>query len=219
MNRKMLISLTVFMLATLACSVLSPNTVVGSGNVVSEKRNVSGFTSIELKSPADVNITIGTTESAVIKADDNILPLIETNVSNEKLVIGNQVFKNIRASHPIQISITMKSLRGIAMSGSGSMNASGLVGQDLVVDLPGSGDITLTGTANNVTINLPGSGNIFCDGLKASSAIVTLNGSGNITVFASESLDANIRGSGAIRYNGNPAQVKKNISGSGTISP
>ena len=89
----------------------------------------------------------------------------------------------------------------------------------LLFELPGSGNITVTGAADSVNISLPGSGNIYCDGLKAKSATVTLNGSGNIKVFASQSLDASIRGSGEVRYDGNQAKVNKSVIGSGSIMP
>lgn len=112
----------------------------------------------------------------------------------------------------------MKSMEGITLSGSGNINASGLAGKDFNADLTGSVTITISGTVDHVTIGLPGSGNIFCSGLKATSAKVTLSGSGNITVFASESLDASIAGSGSIRYAGNPTQLITNVSGSGTIT-
>ena len=94
-----------------------------------------------------------------------------------------------------------------------------MAGPDLVVDLSGSGNIAVDGVADRVTISLPGSGNIECKGLKAKSAKVTLMGSGTVTVYASETLDASVAGSGAIRYDGSPAQVTKSITGSGTITP
>lgn len=219
MNRKITFSIAVLIFAILACSTLSPNTVVGSGKAVSETRNVSGFSSIELRGSADVTATIGSAESVTVKGDDNIVPLITTTVSNGALIIETKPLTNINVSNPIQVSVTMKLLQGITLSGSGNINVSGMDGGDLSIDLPGSGDITVKGTADNLTLNLLGSGNIVCDELKASSATITLNGSGNIDVFVSDSLDANIRGSGTIHYAGNPAQVHKNVTGSGSITP
>ena len=86
-----------------------------------------------------------------------------------------------------------------------------MTGPKLIVALPGSGDITVTGTTSNATITLLGSGNIYCDGLKAHSVGVQIMGSGNVTTYADESLDASILGSGNIRYSGQPAQVTKDI--------
>jgi hypothetical protein len=64
-----------------------------------------------------------------------------------------------------------------------------------------------------------GSGDIRCGDPKAGSASVKLDGTGNITVYASQSLDTNIRGSGNVLYRGNPAKVNKSVPGAGNISP
>ncbi len=221
MNKKLLFSLTVLMLAVLACSTVSigTNQVVGSGKVISETRSVSGFDSVALEGSGAVNITFGTDESVVVKADDNIVPLIETNVQNGTLVIGIKGNTGINTSNGILVTVTMKSLKSLSLKGSGSIDATGLVGNDVEIRLAGSGNINVTGTADSVNISLPGSGNIYCDGLQARSATVTLDGSGTITTYASESLDAGIRGSGSIRFKGNPSHVSKNVTGSGSITP
>ncbi len=221
MHRRILVGLAVLVLATLACSALSldMNRVVGSGHVISESRTVAEFTAVELQGSADVTVVPGSKQSVVVEADDNIVPLIETTVNNGTLVIGTRPSTSFSTPNRVQVTVTMNNPNHVALSGSGSLNVSGVTGPDITVDLAGSGEITVTGTADRVTINLPGSGNVDCDGLKARSAKVTLMGSGTILVYASESLDANILGSGTIRYSGNPAQVTKQISGSGTISP
>ena len=56
------------------------NAVVGSGKVVSETREVSGFTSVSVSGSGQAQITVGDSDSLVIEAEDNILPLIETSV-------------------------------------------------------------------------------------------------------------------------------------------
>lgn len=221
MNKKYLVILVVLILTVSGCSSgpFSTNTIVGSGKVSSETRTVSGFDYVELKGSGNVEISFGTTESITVKADDNIVPLIETSVLGGTLVINTKPFTTMTTANEIKISVTMKSLQGLIISGSGNIDVAGLDGKNMIVELPGSGNITVKGTADSVTIRLPGSGNIFCEGLKTKSATVTMDGSGNITVFASDLLDASIRGSGSIHYFGNPAQVKTNITGSGSITP
>lgn len=221
MNKKLYFGLSVLLLASMACAFASiaPERVVGSGKVVSETRSVSGFSSVTLQGSAEVDITFGTVESVVVKADDNILPLIETTVQGGRLIIATKSNASITTVNPIRVSVTMKTLQGLTLSGSGNMNVSGLVGKDLAIALPGSGNITVKGTADSLNISLNGSGDIICKGLKARSVTASLNGSGNIQVYASESLDGKILGSGAIHYDGNPAKVSKSISGSGSITP
>ena len=221
MTRKILFGFAALILASLACSTLtrSTNRVVGSGHVVSEPRTVGSFTSVALAGSADVNILLGDKESVNVEADDNILPLIETTVKDDTLVIGTKPLTNIAPSSHVVVTVVVKSLKGTTLSGSGNMNIGAMSGTDLLINLPGSGDITAEGAVDHLTVNLLGSGHVDCHQLKARSANVTLTGSGDINVNATESLNASIVGSGNIRYEGNPAQVKKSITGSGTITP
>jgi hypothetical protein len=115
------------------------------------------------------------------------------------------------------VKITLKSLDGVAISGSGNLDVPQYNGDKLTVGLPGSGNITLGGSANTVNIVLSGSGNIRSDKLTAKSATAMLSGSGSITVNASEQLDATVIGSGDIRYSGSPAKLTKIVTGSGNI--
>lgn len=221
MNKRMIFALAALMIATLACSTISinVNSVTGSGNVISETRDVSGFDSVALEGSGKVTISVGEGESVTVEADDNIVPLIQTRVENDTLVISTKNNTNITTRNTVRVNISMKSLKAIYLKGSGEINASGVAGGNVEIQLPGSGNITVNGTADSLKISLPGSGNVTCDGLKAKSATISLNGSGNITAYASESLDATLNGSGTIRYSGSPTQVNKSINGSGTINP
>jgi hypothetical protein len=221
MNKRLVFALSALMIATLACSTISinVNSVTGSGNVISEARNVTGFDSVALEGSGRVTISVGEGESVTVEADDNIVPLIETRVENGTLIITTRNNTNITTRNTVHINITLGSLKALYLRGSGEINASSVSGGSVEIQLPGSGNITVSGSADSLNISLPGSGNVICDGLKVKSATITLNGSGNITAYASESLDATLRGSGTIRYSGNPAQVNKSITGSGTINP
>ena len=221
MTKKILCNIVVLVLATLACTTVTGgiSRVVGSGHLTAEPRNVTNFSSVELAGSADVSILLGNAESVSVQADDNILPLIETVVDNGTLVIRTKPLTNISPSNRVVVTIAMKSLKAVRVSGSGNMNVGAMFGPDLRIDLPGSGEITVEGAVDHLTVDVAGSGRVTCDQLKARSVNAALSGSGNINVNASEALDASISGSGAIRYEGNPARVTKSITGSGTISP
>jgi len=219
MNKKIVILLFLTSMFLTACQGVSLNLLVirGSGNLASETRNISGFTAISLVGSANVDVAFGPVETVVVEAEDNILPVIETVLQKDVLVIRTKFNFNIQATEPIQIHITMKSLDGISIPGSGNITVSGLNANSFSIDMPGSGNIIVDGISNSVDIVLDGSGNILCENLKAKDAKVTLDGSGNITVYASESLDASIKGSGDIHYGGDPTEVVKTVPGSGSI--
>lgn len=193
--------------------------VRGSGVSASEIRTVTGFTGVEIAGSAEVTVEFGDTESVVVETDDNLLPYIETKVSAGSLVIGTKPNTNLNTNLGIHAHVTMKSIEKARVTGSGNMTISGIQAETVKFDLPGSGNITATGTAKTVNITLPGSGNIYCDGIQSETVTAQLSGSGNITANASESIKASLVGSGNIRYRGNPVKVEQSVTGSGIISP
>jgi hypothetical protein len=219
-NFRYLSIVLVIMLATLACSINFGNNqiVEGSGVLSRETRSVNEFTAIELAGSGDVTVRAGETQSVQVEADDNIVPLIETNVQGSKLVISTKPNVSMRTKQPIRITVTVKSLDAASITGSGNMTISNINAGKATVGLSGSGNITVAGTAQSVQATLNGSGNILCSDLIAQSATVRITGSGNVTVNVSQSLDANITGSGNIKYRGSPAKVNQSVSGSGSIN-
>lgn len=212
--------LLIMMLATLACVINFGNnqTVSGSGNIVRQERSVGAFTSIELAGSGNVTVEVGGTQSVVVETDDNIQPLIETTVRNSKLIISTKPNTSIQTKQPIQITVTVKFLDGASITGSGNIDIKNMAADNTTVDLSGSGNITVAGTAKSIQATLTGSGNINCGDLLVQTATVSLRGSGNVTVNTSGSLDANITGSGNIKYRGNPAKVNQSVTGSGSIN-
>jgi Putative auto-transporter adhesin, head GIN domain len=67
-------------------------------------------------------------------------------------------------------------------------------------------------------VAIGGSGTALLSRLIARDATASIDGSGSIVLTATHSLDAGISGSGAILYTGNPTQITKSVTGSGTIS-
>jgi hypothetical protein len=62
----------------------SAQSVKGSGNVISESRQVTEFNKIRLEGQGKVVLTQGNQSSLKVTTDDNILPFIETGVKNGK---------------------------------------------------------------------------------------------------------------------------------------
>jgi hypothetical protein len=218
-NRFTLFLIAAFLFSACTVSIGSKEIIQGSGVAASETRSAQGFTSVELAGSAEVRITFGEQESVVVEADENLLPYITTKVSQGSLVIGVKSNTNLSTNLGIRVHVTMKRLEKAHLTGSGSIDVTGMQANTVKFDLPGSGNINASGLAETVNISLGGSGNILCGDVQAGSAAIQLSGSGNITVFASESLEATIQGSGNIRYRGSPAKVDKSVPGSGTIEP
>jgi hypothetical protein len=219
MKKIPLVILSIVALLPMACSlaVNSAKIIKGSGVVASETRHVSGFDAIQLAGSADVTVSFGDSESVVVEAEDNILPLIETVVRGSELVIKWKPMTSGADTEPVRVTVTMKSLKAASLPGSGNITIADMDGGAVELDLQGSGNITADGIVDSVSTKLGGSGNIMCGDLQAKSAAVKLPGSGNVTVFASESLDVTISGSGSVTYRGDPAEFTQSVTGSGII--
>lgn len=205
----------------LACglNLTGQRLVEGSGVQASQERQVDEFSAIELAGPAEVTVTVGEEQSVVVEADDNILPLIETNVRGDTLVIGTKALTTLDPDLPITVNVTVTSLDEVSLSGSGDITIQGIAAPSFEIELSGSGDITAEGAADSLTISLNGSGDVACGDLKAKSVTASINGSGDVTVYAIDSLDAAVYGSGTVEYRGDPAEVNQSAPGSGRVVP
>jgi predicted small secreted protein len=213
------------------------NAVRGSGNVETEARTVSDFSGIDLSGSGEVIVTQAEAESLTIEAEDNLIPLIETEVRNGILVIGFKENTAVLPTKPIRFLVSMPTIDNLAVSGSGEIvaesvtsdnleldvNGSGDIGIDqltaesLTADISGSGDLTLAGAVAEQRIDISGSGKYAADALESDTADVAIGGSGKATIWANKILDAEIGGSGEVNYYGSPT-VNSDISGSGDVN-
>jgi hypothetical protein len=177
---------------------------------------VSGFSAVDLSGTGQVTIRRAGTESLTIQAEDNILPLLTSDVRNGTLELGHKRMRSIRPTEPIMYRITVKDLDAVAVSGSGSMSVTGLATRRLKVDLSGSGEITAAGSADSQKIDVSGSGKYRAGGLPSTAVDADISGSGEVDVRVSDTLHASISGSGTLTYTGDP-RVSQDVSGSGKV--
>lgn len=195
---------------------LNKDTVIGSGNSKTEKRVVADFNAIEIGCYGSVNIVGQEKESLEISVDDNILPVISTEVKDHILSI--KTIKNISPKSKLQINVTTPMLEKMVLSGAGEVSLSKIKSNRLSVTVSGAGKIDISGEVKEFSANLSGAGYINAKELHAENANVSSSGAGAMEVFASEVLAVNISGAGNVNYYGNPKTVNKNISGIGSIN-
>ena len=122
----------------------------------------------------------------------------------------------IRPSREIVYRVSAKSLNGITLSGSGTVDATGINADSLKMMLNGSGRISASGRADQQEIDLNGSGDFQGANLKGKTVSVSIAGSGDGVVAASETLDVTVMGSGSIEYIGDPKVTQTSL-GSGSV--
>lgn len=223
-------------LITLMSTFTYAQKVKGTGPAVTKTLTVAAFSTLECSMAADIEVTQGSNQSVTVVGQENIIDLIQTEVSDGKWRI--KLPKGTWADYEnLKFKITMKEVRGLGMAGSGSISTTnkiktddlqiGLSGSGKIsvetdatyVDcgISGSGDISLKGNAKELNIGTSGSGDLKALDFVVEKVKIGISGSGDCLVNVSESLDAGIAGSGSVRYKGRP-KVKSSISGSGSVS-
>jgi Putative auto-transporter adhesin, head GIN domain len=190
--------------------------VVGSGNLKTETRPVGKFNAVLASSTVAVVIEGTGSESLSVAVDDNLLPLLTSEVKDGTLVLAPAKGKSFQGRIPVY-RITVGDLRQIELSGSSTIDASKLDSSALAVSASGSSEVHLAGRTDDFTLSIRGSGSADAAELKAKRAKVVLSGSAEATVNASDALDVRISGSGSLSYIGSP-KLTSSVSGSGEIT-
>ena len=122
--------------------VINGKSAQGSGNIIMDEREVSEFNKVHLKGSGNVFLTLGEKQSLIIKTDDNIMPLIKTDVSGKKLTISHG--RHHLRPTLLEVFITVKDLEDVAISGSGDVSGkSRFVTDAFYAEISGSGNIDL----------------------------------------------------------------------------
>ncbi|MCW2682110.1 MAG: hypothetical protein JWP33_23 [Blastococcus sp.] len=202
--------------AVTACSGVTGSGVTGSGSPRTESRDVSGFSTIELSGGGNLIIEQSGTESLSIEAEDNLLSDLTSEVANGTLRLGTEDGVTLAPTLPVTYRVTVEELAGLQLSGSGSVTAAGIAAPAISIDIRGSGDVTVSGTADTQTVTISGSGDYRGIDLISRHSSAEISGSGNVAVTALDVLDAEISGSGTATYAGNP-RITQRMSGSGQL--
>jgi Putative auto-transporter adhesin, head GIN domain len=207
-------------LALAALLILAACGVRGSGNVISEARTVSGFNELVVIVSGQLMIQQGDTETLTIEAEDNILPLLISAASGNRLTLASKPGSSYTETKPIIYHLTVKNLNLISLNGSSSAQMASLTTGALRLEVTGSGSIKLvTVKSDRLNLQLSGSGNIEIAALTTPTVIANLNGSGSARLSGSADSQS-IAGAGSINYNAEKLDsktVKIDVSGSASV--
>lgn len=192
------------------------NSVRGSGVEKKEERTVGAFTAIDVSGAYEVHVTCGKTPGVVVSGDDNIVPMVKTEVKNGTLHIYHD--GSINQSKQLSVTVTTQDLRSISSSGASNLVVSDINNEAFAVEVSGAGSVEARGKTGALSIDLSGAADVVTRELQARKVEIEVSGASNAEVFASEELSADVSGVGNITYHGNPGVVNQNVSGVGSIS-
>lgn len=190
--------------------------VRGSGVTKEETRKLEDFNAIDAGGAYNIEIVCGKSPEVTIYGEDNILPLIRTEVRDQTLHIYNR--KSISPRRKIRIQISTNNIEKINASGASDISISNINNDRFDVDASGAGKMNISGKTNYIALSLSGAVKVNARDLISDNANVEISGASKAEVYASKELRAEISGVGSLDYYGNPEKVKRNISGVGSIN-
>jgi len=243
MKNKTILTLSLFIIGSIllsACQLPFVDVVRGSGELVTQTRDVGTFDGIRLDGIGRLVITQGSRVSLEIQAEDNIIEELTSEVQGNTLVLGYQDQTWLRTIIPTKIvvyTLTVTDLSEVIFNGAGELEINALdtdsfsieingaakididelTTDNLVVEIDGTGTVSIAGNTNTQDVNIQGAGNYQASDLKSSNTTITIAGLGNGTVWAIDSLDINIDGGGTVNYYGSP-NITQDINGVGEIN-
>jgi hypothetical protein len=207
----------------------------GSGTTVAQARTPGTFTGVDLSIDANVTLHIDSEPHVTVHAQQNLLSVLTTEVHGNTLKI--RFGRNVTSHNAITIDVyapyyTSAAISGsgdisnteswsvsdfeTAISGSGSVNITGLQSNAVHSSISGSGKVTLSGNCQSFSGSISGSGDVHAFSLTGATAVIEVSGSGKTELNVTQSLDVHISGSGDVYYKNTPA-VTASISGSGHL--
>jgi len=232
--------LTTIILLAIALSglIACKKGVTGAGPLVSQGRVITDFKTIELQMYGDVYYTNAPTRKLEIVAQQNILDILETVITDHKLGIRFKHGNDYRESDQIRINVSGPDVNNLVTTTAGSITViNGIYSDNVVLRVYGSGDIKLnsvhastidainsgSGSIKSVTgsvlvenLKSSGSGDIDLARVESKDVKAIVSGSGDIKVRATDQLHATINGSGSIYFSGFP-DVSSHVSGTGRL--
>ena len=194
--------------------MLHHDEIVGSGQRQRQKRDVSSFSSISTEGAYQIEVVCQQSLSLEIEADDNILPIITTDLSNGVLRIKST--RGFSVNRPILVKIGTPNIEAISAAGAGTIEISGLKNEKFEIDSSGAPTIKVSGETGTLDIKANGAGKVDAHKLRAARSTVVANGVARIEVFAREELNVTVSGPATVIYSGDP-KVNKTVHGPGSV--
>lgn len=220
MKKLLAFGILVFMALMTAC-YYGP-CVSGSGQIITETREIDGFTEVRNNSSFEVYVTQAEEFSVEVVAYENLLPIIETYVSGYSLMIETSNNSCFKTGQPIRVYVSLPDVTVLELNGSGRLVAGFTESTYLVCGNKGSGYMAVDSVeSERLNLSNSGSGHLEVGKLFTQEVSMVQSGSGTIDLGAisgSELVSINHSSSGNVRsiIDGGKS-ISAILSGSGRI--
>ncbi len=178
--------------------------------------DVGDFDRVSVAGVFEVDVTVGGDYAVTLSGKEDDLARTSARVENGRLTLDtakrNEGGKRKFVKHGVTAKISLPSLNAIEAAGVVDGDIQGIDAESFSADISGVGELTLSGNCGNFDAEVSGVGELDANDLKCRSVKVDVSGVGSASVYASESVDAELAGIGKIEIAGSPANVSKSQS-------
>jgi len=189
--------------------------VKGSGTAKTEVRPVAGFSGVDIAGSVTVELSIAAEPRVEVTGDDNLIALVDTQVRDDVLSIGNH--GSMRPVVPLRIRVAAPRITTLSVSGATTVAVHGVRDDQLSITLQGAATVHGDGAVRQLTIDASGAGTLDLAGLTAERAGVKATGSATVVVDVTQALDVHVSGAATVTYHGNPPELHKDVGGAGSL--
>ncbi|QLC25779.1 DUF2807 domain-containing protein [Parasphingopyxis algicola] len=247
---RMMVSVAALAMAAACTNSVAQESQAPPRDSVAEARNqavpasrdydLSGFDRVSLATPDTVEIVRSGTFAVRATGNSDILDELALSVEDGVLRIEYREDHDRRwtrrGGRPATIAVTMPSLNGVSLAGSGDIRIGRFTARDfeasiagsgnIVIEslqtdraefeIAGSGDLSVAGTAGEVELEIAGSGDVAAGDFRTRRLDVDIAGSGDVLAYATETVEASFVGSGDVTVRGG-ARCRSSTIGSGRL--
>lgn len=211
--------------------------VVGSGRAATETRTIGAFRTLRAENGFRVTVTKGA-RALSVTTDDNVLPLVETVVEGEELVLRIQPGLTLSTSRGLVAALTTDVLEGVTVSGGGKVlgpvssvtdlpvtasggseaGLTGVMSTLVILNATGGSSVTLSGGTTTLRATAGGGSTVTTRDLTATKVTLDLSGGSQARVSAANEVSGSASGGSTLVISGNPGTVAVEASGGSTVT-
>jgi hypothetical protein len=212
MNKRAIILLSA---VTLVAGCHRPG-IKGDGVIKTETRPIADFSGIAAAGGYEIEWS-SDKPALTLSADENLLPLIRTEVNDDTIKIDSK--ENLRPTQSITIILSSASLAEVKLTGGNRFRARALSGSKLKLKSTGASEISVEGSVAELEATLTGASKLDAKSLQTRTATLSLIGASEADVTVTDTLKVSVTGAGSLTYSGNPKSVEQEVTGAGSIRP
>jgi hypothetical protein len=219
------------------CAVPFGTQLVASGPLVTKDYDLASFTAVNAGSAFQVEITQSDKYSVSVTVNESLVERLDVGVSGNTLHISLKPGYGVTGAATMRAKVTMPELVGLDLSGASHTTLAGfnsdkslksevsgastlrgeLTCGDASFNVSGASKVNLNGSAQDLKVEASGASTVDLSNFASQNTVVNASGASKVVVAPSGSLDVEASGASTVRYTGEPAKLKTNISGASTV--